>query len=316
MAKVPYYTSATLIEAVRRRASLPRAESMISDDDILEFANDEIQEHILPLIKSTHEEFFVWIKTVTIELGKSEYEIPERALGNALRDLAYIDGNGNDYEMTRIQRDDRYSTQFPSTYNQPHRYYVQNSHIKLEPGPENSATGQLEFAYLLRPNMLVASDAVSKVVSVDTVTGDVIVDNIPSTMTTSTDLDFLKTKSPHNFLDIDIKPTTVNYVSKTFTFDVADIPSGLSAGDTISLAYETDVPGIPTEMHRHLITRTVERLVESLGDTQATALAARNTSISEVNSTKLIENRVTSAPLKIKSNNGLLRKKFKRSRKF
>ena len=78
MAKVPYYTSETLVEAVRRRASLPRAESMFSDDDILEFANDEILEHVVPMIKSTHEEFFVWLKTISIEGGKELYKIPEK----------------------------------------------------------------------------------------------------------------------------------------------------------------------------------------------------------------------------------------------
>jgi len=316
MAKVPHYTSTTLVDAVRRRGSLPRAASMISDDEILEFANDEIQEHILPTIKSTYEEFFVWVTTKAIEQGKELYRIPERAVGNALRDLAYIDANGNDFEMTRIQRDDRYNTQFPSTYNQPYRYLVQNAHIKLEPAPTTSASGTLEFAFLLRPNMLVKTDQVAKVVSINTTTGEVVVNKIPTTMSSATKLDFLKTKSPHNFLDIDKNASSVNYVTNTFTFAVADLPADLEVGDTIALAYETDIPGIPTEMHRYLLTRTIERVLESLGDATATALAARNTTVSEVNATKLIENRVTSAPLKIKSNNGLLRKKYKSGRKF
>lgn len=321
MAKVPYLNSESLVEAVRRRASLPRAASMFSDEDILEFANDEIQEHIVPMIKSTHEEYFVWIMEEPLVSGQSSYPVPSRAVGNALRDFSYVDTNGNEFEMSRIQRDDRYNSQFPSTNSHPYRFYMENANVVLRPGVTESATGFLQFAILLRPNQLVKSDQVSRVTSIDTTTGEVVTDNIPADVTVPTALDFLVTKSPHNFLAVDVFSTSINYVTNTFTFDISDEKvlaylNKLSVGDTISKANETDIPGLPTELHRLLVTRTVERILESLGDTQALGMARGHSKESELNATKMIDNRVTSAPLKVKNNHGLLRKKFQRNRKF
>ena len=53
--KVPHLTSTTLVESVRRRCSLPKSDSLFSDEDILEFANDEMQDELLPMIKGTYE---------------------------------------------------------------------------------------------------------------------------------------------------------------------------------------------------------------------------------------------------------------------
>jgi hypothetical protein len=167
MARVPYLDSDKLVASVRRRCSLPKSDSLYSDDDILEFANDELMDSVLPDIKGMHEEYFVWNTIVDIQDNTSKYNIPERALGNSLRDISFIDSQGNEYEMTRIMRDDRYTTQFPSTYSQPYRFYVENDKVVIVPDVRDNASGQLKMTFLLRPNQLVLSENVAKINSID-----------------------------------------------------------------------------------------------------------------------------------------------------
>lgn len=390
MPKVPYLTSDTLIQSVRRRCSLPKSKSHYSDDDILEFANDELMDTILPTIKAMHEEYFVWTLTIDIEENKSAYAIPERALGSALRDVAYIDEQGNKYEMTRIIRDDRYTTQFPSTYSEPYRFYVENDKIVLVPDIKDNASGKLEMAFLLRPNQLVQSTLVAKVQSIDpdfvaisnivngsttTITTDsahflsdnetisissvsgvdaallntthvvtvinevsfsVAVDtsaaaaltggivdnnttkitciNLPDTITGSVDM--LKTKSPHTTLAYDVDVKKYLYSNNSLTIKDSDLPSELQRGDTIANVYETDIPGVPTEYHRHLVSKVCERVMEGIGDQNGLAAAMRKSAQSEDSMSTISENRVTSAPLKVKNSSGFLNRKYRRTRRF
>jgi hypothetical protein len=390
MARVPYLDSDKLVASVRRRCSLPKSDSLYSDDDILEFANDELMDSVLPDIKGMHEEYFVWNTIVDIQDNTSKYNIPERALGNSLRDISFIDSQGNEYEMTRIMRDDRYTTQFPSTYSQPYRFYVENDKVVIVPDVRDNASGQLKMTFLLRPNQLVLSENVAKINSIDpdfaaistitngtvttittssahflsdnesislssvtgvdaallngthtaTVVNDVtftipvdtsaaaaltggLVDNnttkiicvdLPETI--SGYVDFLKTKSPHSTLGYDIEVKKFVYIANSFTIKDADVPTELQRGDTVANVYETDIPGIPTEYHRHLVSKVCERVMEGLGDQAGLAAAAKKTRESENSMSKISENRVTSAPLKVKNTSGFLNRKYRRTRRF
>ena len=138
--------------------------------------------------------------------------------------------------------------------------------------------------------------------------------DLPETITESIDL--LKTKSPHSTLGIDIEVKKFLYVSNSLTIKDVDVPSELQRGDTVANIFETDIPGIPTEYHRHLVSKTCERVMEGIGDQQGLAAAMRKSSESEENMGKLSENRVTSAPLKVRNTSGFLNRKYRRTRRF
>jgi len=378
--KAPHLTSTTFVESVQRRCSLPESDSLYSPNDILELANDQIQETLVPTIKATQEEYFVTNMIVPLESGKSRYSIPERSVANQLRAASYLDDNGGEYKLSRISREDRYDFQFNGS--QPYCYYLENDSLVLYPDITDDS-GSLKLTYLLRPNNLVTSDRVAKIqlssegfilvssitnstvttfvtttshhlstgesVTVTSVTGvnnsilngehlvtvvdsnsftiavdttaegafvagvvynnttNYIVNNLPTIFTASDSVDFLKTKSPHNTLAIDIFPKTINFISKTLNFKNSDIPANLAIGDTIALSYETDIPGVPTELHRHLVTLTCELVLEGIKDAQGLGFAKARSAQSKMNAEILIENRVTGAPLKIKPSFGLLK---------
>jgi hypothetical protein len=155
----PYYTTNDLIESVKRRISYPLSQNTFQYSDIVAFLNEELQLSAVPAVKIEHEEYFVYKKTVPLVNGISRYEIPDRAIGMALRDVKYSDMNGNFYDMMRIAPDDKAFFQQSNGSNQTvSKFYVEGNEIVLTPLVQAGASGKLNFFFYLRPNNLVRND--------------------------------------------------------------------------------------------------------------------------------------------------------------
>jgi len=177
MATTPWVTSNKLIEAVKRNFSVPIAQGLLTTDDILAFANEEMMISQVPSILQFHEEFFVYKDEIPLVSTQVRYPIPERAIGMRLRDIFYKDSSGNLVEMERINADDKAYFQDSWGYNgYLKRYYIENNTIVLAPEQTASPTGTLLISYFLRPNQLVAdeqaavSNAFSKQLTIDNTT--------------------------------------------------------------------------------------------------------------------------------------------------
>jgi hypothetical protein len=312
-----YMTSNALIESVKRRISMPGTNTLFSDLDLLSFADEEMSMGIVPGIQRLREDYLLFQETVTLQSNKSRYEIPYRAIGNKLRDLAFKDTNGNIFEMTRIMIDDLpfYNgvTQSNGTYN----YYINNNEIVLVPESQTLPVGFLVISFYIRPNCLVKLDKVGVITAINTTTGEITLSSIPSEFSVSKMYDIVKIKSPHVTLDYDVAPTGLNTVTKTITFNLTDIPSNLEVGDHICLAKESAIPQIPSDLHVLLAHRTAARCLEAMGDIEN--LQAANAKLGELEKQMdtMIDSRVESSP-KIITNrhstlrNGLYSKRFRR----
>lgn len=159
MAKLPFYTSNTLIEAVKRNISFPISQVTFGEDDILRFADEEMFLEQVPSILQYHEEYFVYNHTVPIQGGVSNYSIPSRAIGMKLRDLFYLTIGGQLIEMTRVNPDDKSFMQTKgNTFPTPIYYYVENNQVIIVPQVNENISGSLVFSFYLRPNALVPDD--------------------------------------------------------------------------------------------------------------------------------------------------------------
>lgn len=169
----PYLTSTDIIEAVKRKISVPVYQNTFSEEDILRFANEEMLISQVPSVLSFHEEYFVTTKEVSLENNRTRYPIPERAIGHRLRDLFYKDVSGNLVEMARISQDDRAFFQYRGGNGDVYTYYFEGHDVVLVPDVDSSAQGSLLFVYYLRPNQLVLNERIatltgfSKTVTVD-----------------------------------------------------------------------------------------------------------------------------------------------------
>lgn len=304
---VPYLTSTTLIESIKRRASIPISQNTFTDEDLLAIANEEIFIGLVPSILQVHEEYFVTSENIDIVSNKANYPIPSRAIGNRLRQISYRDTSGNVYEMTRIQPELRYDDQHNQVTNAVYRFMVKNNEAVLIPSPSVQTVGGLEMSFFIRPNVMVTEDRVGIITDIDRNTGIVTLEDFPKAFAASNLYDFIRIPSPHRIITYDVAIVTLDPVTKTVTFDIADIPEDVNVGDSVMLAGETFVPNVPTDLHVVLAQRVATRCLEAMGDTQGLANANTKLQEMEFKTAEIIDNRVEGSPQKIVNRNNILR---------
>lgn len=215
-----YYNSETLIDSVKRRINVPTNQNTFTDSDILAFADEELALGLVPAIMSLHEDHLLFEQITPLATGVREYEIPYRAVGNKLYDLMFKDLNGNFLPMSQTTWSDEVNYNGAYTTNLIYAYYVRNNRIGLLPTMNGTNTGSLRFMYYIRPSALVPSVQVAVINNIDLLTGTITFDNLPTTFSTNTLVDFYKFKSPHTILAIDVQPLTVSQPAKNMTFNI------------------------------------------------------------------------------------------------
>ncbi len=273
--KLPYYTSDTLIEAVKRDIAFPIAQVTFSDEDILRFADEEMFLEQVPSILQFHEEYFVFTETVDLVPNVSKYPIPKRAIGMKIRDLFYVDTAGQLVEMSRINPDDKsYMQTKGDSFPTPIYYYMENNSIVISPNVGSSAVGSLQYSYYLRPNSLVPDEracicqSFSKNVTVSNATmvvGDTLsfdgitltagtefaigvndattANNISAYIATLTDTQFSATTASNIvtifYAERDVEITTSNStalaIQETITINTTDVPTDIVAGSYVDI---------------------------------------------------------------------------------
>lgn len=305
-----YYTSNELIESIKRRAMIPENQKTFETDDFLALANEEMVLGVVPKVMELHEDYFLREESTALAANTSRYRIPYRAIGSKLRELSYRDSNSNILQMTRIAKEDLpfyQNTSYSSTGNSVQYYYIENSDVVIVPSIGNSVSGSLVFSYYIRPSELVDEGRAAIISAIDTTTGILTIDNIPSHFSTSIVYDLVMAKTPHKIMAIDLATSNVNTTSITITFDPSDLPADLSVGDYVMAAEETIVPQIPSDLHVMLAQRVACRCLEAMGDTQGLQNANAKLQEMEQRSNSLIDNRVEGSPQKTTAHNGLLK---------
>lgn len=303
-----FYTSDDLIRSIKRKTFIPENQNTFTEEDFLEIATEEMFMGILPRILELHEEYYLDDKDVPLVGGQSDYEIPYRAIGNKIRDVAYLDLESNLFEMTRINVEDISEYQGTFVNTQFRTFFTKNNEVSLFPTVQDSVTGALRFFYFLSPNSLVPEKRAGIITNIDRNTGVITLDKIPSNFSTNILMDFIKQKSPHKIIDYDITPVAISSVNLTVEFAVDDIPDSLTIGDHVMQEGETIIPQIPTELHPLLAQRAAVAILEDLGEDTNLDNARKKLKEMENSVGILIDNRVEGSPTKIVNRNGLLRK--------
>jgi hypothetical protein len=90
-----YYTSDELIKSIKLRASIPTSQNRFKNEDFLRFANEELSIALTTSIMKNHEDYFLYSEDVALTPSIRRYQIPYRAIGNKLRDVSFVDSQGN-----------------------------------------------------------------------------------------------------------------------------------------------------------------------------------------------------------------------------
>ena len=305
-------TGDDMINSARRRTFTPDDTSTFKDQDILDVIDEELNAQVLDKLKELHGENLTVSEDVP-KNSKGVYEIPYRALGNTLRDVSMVSGNSV-YELSQISMSELpdYSADL-SSGNNVDAFYIENNTIILT--NPNGGYDSLRLRYMLRPNMLTKLEeaAVISEVNVNEIdqTLEIVVESTGKNFKASADYDIVGGKSPNKikFYDMTIDSVTTGNAGRL------DIPLSylngnedtVKVGDYITLAGQTPVPNIPTEMHPLLAQAAAVQILESLSDD----IALKNAQIRLDKMTrsiqKLVDNRVDFAPKKIKPRHSTLR---------
>lgn len=307
-----YFTTEDLISSVKRRANIPDSQDMITDNEILEFANEEMLLNFIPLVYSRHEDYYLVRQEIPLEEQKVRYPIPYRSIASKVREVAYMDTNGDLTEMSRISVDD-VTNSFREGGNTIGRYYFEGEEIVINAKEESfNKQGSLVVFYNLRPNALVDSDRVGVItnISSDATHTQINFTSLPSQWQVGNEIDFIKTKSPHRVVNYDKLIQDVGTVGNESFIKVnnEDFPSSLVVGDRVASAGETDVLNAPSDLHVMLAQMVAERVLDAIGDAEGMQTAGKKLAKMEQNATLILDNRAIGSPIKAKARNGTIRR--------
>jgi hypothetical protein len=310
--------SSELITSIKKRASIPESQKTYEDDDVLRFANEEIDNTLLPFILRTKEEFYV--RTETAEESPlstpsvRRYKIPYRAVGSKLRNVFMESSTGNRKQCTRLQPEvlggkvtDYYSSESNVGF------YLEGDDLVFPTGDQDLNGQQVKLSYYMKPNDLVTEDRVPSVTRIETsgIYTNIYLTSLPDHFLAGETVDFIGDQPNHRTLAYDIELTDVNdNVSGEVrvTILAADLPSELAVNDHVALAGETKVPQIPSDLHAVLAQAAACRILEAQGD--ANVQKAEQSLQTMLNNTvELIDTRTEGNPQKIVNTGGFLRKR-------
>lgn len=309
MAKIT--TASVLIDSIKRRAAIPENQATFTAEDFLEFADEELLLALVPNIISLHEDFLLYELEVPLVTGKSEYEIPSRAVANKLRDVQYKPDANTLLEMTRIGIGERFADFNNGNNNFIKRYYLKNNRVVLTPSPGTSSlSGSLVMIFYIKPSHLVMEDRVGVIQGINDLNNgntEIVLNALPENFNTSILYDVYKAESPSTILNIDMTPGSINTINRSVTFATTLIPDDLRIGDHLAQSQEATIPQVPSELQPMLAQMVACRCLEAQGDTNGLQNALLKLKQMTDASGTLIDNRVEDAPQKIVNRHSLLR---------
>ena len=262
------YTTTLLLAAIERQSFSPANQTTFTTADILALADEVTKTTILPSILGVREEYYVFYKDYTITSGTAAYEIPDRAIGLAIREIQIIDSNSNVSNIPRSSLDQLHN--YAPTGSGPDMFYIKGDSIVLVPEP-SATSGTLRVHYLLRPASLIETSAAAVIDTINTSTNIVTVTTIPPTWVTGSTFDLIRANGGHRHLDIDLTSTLISGTSIT----LPSLPTGLAVGDYIALAGESPVVQMPPDLQSVLATLVAAEMLLSMNQPSGEKVYAR-----------------------------------------
>lgn len=260
------YTAQYLIDTVRLRGMLPNAVVLGTQDaDILNHANYEMENTVVPMVLSVSEEFYVATVDIPLVANQTQYRIPNNNVGGRVRNVALLQGD----VLTPLARlePERLAAYTVNAIGAPRAFFMDGGNINLVPGP-SSAGGALRVKYYMRPGQL--SNTASDYVKLSGVSY-----NSAKTILTfgagggggtlvpvaGQAYDFIANRSPFE------TQVQVGTIAAGFTLTMStNLPQTIANGDYICNPDTSPVMQVPVEAQSYLVQRTLCSVLEQLGD--------------------------------------------------
>ena len=267
--------------------------------DIAALMGNELSINLVPLLKKTNQEYFVYNVDVPIVNGQSAYTMPKRAIGNALRDVVLLDASGNEVALNNLMRE-YIKCAFPFNF-VPSIWsfgqYITANEVNLYNTLVQSYTAyKLRFITERRPGELTLSTNCAQITSISGNQLNCVTTGLG--FTTSTPVDIINQYPPFQSFGDDLAITTVNAAYITLTNAP---PTGVVAGSWICPSQLSCIPQIPYEMFPLLTEYTVAAIAEAMDMSQLLASAKAKIEKYEANALSVARPRVKGSPAVIVS---------------
>jgi hypothetical protein len=119
--------------------------------------------------------------------------------------------------------------------------------------------------------------------------------------------DLVQNISPNKITNYDLECNSVDFTLKQVSIPMSAFSEAPVVGQYLTVAEETVVPNIPTELHPILAQRVAVACLEAMGDEQNKQSAERKLAQMELNGMTLIDNRTEGSQQKIKNRHSSLK---------
>lgn len=268
------YTTEELIEEVRNQYQVGDSGSLGTEDpDILRYMNKEMMSEIIPQVAKLQEEFFIVTELITLTktntISDTHVKVPDRAVGQSLRDLFLVRGGSRTF-LPRINREDLPAFEITRGSGSEERgFFLENVRIRIFPTIKDG--DKLEVSYMFRPSQLVKSDGYRTVTARDTALKTVTLSGSGSPFAVGDSVDI---HGPNSGAEIRVWDNVVtnvagNVLTLTDSIDGTDAREGRQAvevGDYVTLRETCAIPMLPRELHPLVAQAAVVRLSEAIDD--------------------------------------------------
>jgi len=251
---VSSYTTTDLLNSIKRKSFLPAGQSTFTDEELLAIADEQVMNTILPVLVNVREEFLVYHTDYDIVGGKNAYDIPPRAVGMSIREVAIVDGETITTDIRRIEPEQVVS----GSQGAPNSFFLKNNQVVLYPTPSTSAK-TLRLYYFLRPSRHVESSDAAQVTSIDTGTNTITINATPSGWASGNSFDLIRQDGGQEPITTD--HVSVSVAGNDLTF--SSLPSTLRVGDYVALAGETPLVQLPAELRSVLAQAVAAEVLEA-----------------------------------------------------
>lgn len=274
----PQYSVTQLIANIKRRCAVPTSQLTYQPADFALMANDTLQGEVVPLVMSARQEYFVEFIDV-INPADGIIDIPDVAVGAKLRAVCWLQvPNGNPLQMTSLPRLDLdVVAGFGFANSTPYTiagFYVQDNQICIYPNTGIPAGQTIRLYYYRRSLVLAAPSTFSRVVSVDEMANEVVLERVPVDFLVGTQINTL---SPLPNFKVTKSLATITAISSPTI--VLDSVEGISVGDYMSEFGFSAIPQVPVEAHAYLAQLTAKMALEGLGAVNAAQAAGAKAEI-------------------------------------
>jgi len=210
MTAAPDYTVDGMVSDVRNDYLTPTSQNLFLDTDIVKHLDKAMRTKIIPLLNSVREEYWVNYKDVPVT-GQASYTLPQRSSGAMLRDVVFVDGQGNEIELTRLSPVQIKST-FPFGYMLPlytFGFYLKDDQVVLYPQQAVTATQYtLRMKFLRRPNNLTLAINCGQITAVSS--NVITLNNLDSTWKVTDSFDIIQNFPQFNSIADSLTITNIN----------------------------------------------------------------------------------------------------------